>query len=56
MVAVCPMEHDLAYSEHEEKCFVSLRKDAEKEAFAANPNFSMLTTNLVYGNQPSYMF
>ena len=29
MVAVCPIEHDLAYTEHESKCFVTQRKEIE---------------------------
>jgi hypothetical protein len=32
MVAVCPIEHDLAYSEETDKDFVAIRKESEAEA------------------------
>jgi hypothetical protein len=54
MVAVCPVEHDMAYSE-DEKSWVEKRQDAEKEALAANPKLSILNTDLVYGNHSSHV-
>lgn len=31
-VAICPVEHDMAYTENSEKSWIDQRKDAEKEA------------------------
>lgn len=51
-----PIEHDLAYTEHESKCWVQLRREAELAAMEANPDMALLTTDLVFGSDPSYMF
>lgn len=54
MVAVCPVEHDLAYSETE-TTWVETRKEAEKEALTANSSLSILNTDLVYGADASHI-
>jgi len=55
-IAVCPIEHDFAASEDSNKNFVAARQEAEQKAMDANPKMSLLTTDLVYGHQPSYLF
>jgi uncharacterized protein YbjT (DUF2867 family) len=47
-VAVCPFEHDLAYSE-DEKSYIEKVQDAEAEALQANPNMTILKPNLAFG-------
>ena len=54
MVAVCPMEHDLAYSE-DETTWVEKRQEAEQEALAANSKLAILNTDLVFGPDPSHL-
>ena len=54
MVAVCPVEHDFAYSESE-KSFVEQRAEAEGKALEANKNLTLLRPNLVYGDQATQM-
>ena len=56
MVALCPIEHDLAYSEETGKDFIQIRQEAEAEALEANPKMSLLTTDLVFGEDPQYIF
>jgi len=51
-----PIEHDLAYTEDESKCYVELRREAELAALDANPTMSLLTTDIVFGSDPSYMY
>ena len=50
LVAVCPIEHDLAWSE-DEKNFFEKTQDAEAEALAANSSMTLLRTNLTFGRQ-----
>ena len=54
MVAVCPVEHDLAYSE-DENTWIEKRQEAEAEALSANPKLSVLNTDLVFGDQASHV-
>lgn len=54
MVAVCPVEHDLAYSE-DAATWVEKRQAAEGEALAANSNLSIINTDLVFGNDSSHI-
>ena len=49
-VAVCPIEHDLAWSE-DENSFYEKTQEAEQEALAANPRMTLLRTNLTFGRQ-----
>jgi len=55
-VALCPLEHDFAYSDDDNKSFVEIRKESEQKALDANPSLSLLTTDLIYGRDPSYLF
>lgn len=55
-IAVCPIEHDFAHSDDENKDFIAVRQEAEQKAMDANSELSLLTTDLVYGPQPSYLF
>ena len=50
LVAVCPIEHDLAWSE-DGKSFYEKTCDAEAEALAANKNLTLLKANLTFGRQ-----
>ena len=54
MVAVCPVEHDFAYSE-DERTWVEKRQDAEADALAANSKLSILNTDLVFGPDASHV-
>lgn len=54
VVAVCPVEHDLAYSETEQT-WVEKRQEAEKEALAAHSGLSILSTDLVYGQDATHL-
>ena len=54
MIAVCPVEHDLAYTE-DETCWTERRNEAEKSALAANKNMTILNTDLVYGEKPTHL-
>jgi len=47
-VAVCPFEHNLAWSE-DEKSFHAKVQDSESEAVSANANMTLLKTNLAFG-------
>jgi uncharacterized protein YbjT (DUF2867 family) len=48
LVAVCPMEHNLAWSE-DEKNFHEKAEDAQNEALASNSDMTLLKTNLAFG-------
>ena len=54
ILAVCPVEHDMAYSE-DPKTWVEKRIDAEQEAISANDNLTILNTDLVYGQDSTYI-
>lgn len=54
LVAVCPFEHDLAWSE-DEKSYLEKVNDAESEAIQANSNLTLLKTNLVFGPQSHFI-
>lgn len=55
MVAVLPVEHDLAYTEHETKDWVEVRKEAEQEALSVNKNLTLLSTDIVYSDKPTHL-
>lgn len=55
LTAVCPVEHDMAYTENLGKSWIQQRREAEQEALAANPKLSILNTDLVFGRDPLYM-
>ena len=48
LVAVCPVEHDLAYTEVENKTWVEVRHEAETSALNENKKLTILNTDLVY--------
>lgn len=50
LVAVCPFEHDLAWSE-DSTTYYDKVKTAEKEALQANSNITLIKTNLAFGGQ-----
>lgn len=54
MVAVCPVEHDMAWSETD-KTWIEARQEAEQKALDANKNMSILNTDLVFGSDPSHL-
>ena len=54
MIAVCPVEHDMAYSE-DDKTWVEQRSEAEHEALSANSGLSILNTDLVYGGNSAFL-
>ena len=49
-VAVCPVEHDLAYTEAEGKTWINVRHEAEVSALSENKNLTILNTDLVYSD------
>ena len=54
LVAVCPVEHDLASSE-EALTWIEKRQEAEEKALSANSRMSLLNTDLVYGSDPTHL-
>jgi hypothetical protein len=48
LVAVCPFEHDLAWSEDNKSYFEKV-EEAENEAMEANTNMTILRPNLAFG-------
>lgn len=55
LTAVCPVEHDLAYTEEFGTTWIQQRKDAEQEALGLNANMQILNTDLVFGKDPLYL-
>lgn len=56
LTAVCPVEHDLAYTENMEKSWIVQRREAEQEALAENQKLTILNSDLVYGKDPTHIF
>lgn len=54
MVAVCPVEHDMAWSETSQT-WIKNRQEAEQKALEANKKMSILNTDLVYGKDSSHL-
>ena len=48
VVAVCPFEHDLAYSE-DETSYIQRVEEAENRAMQINPNMTILKPSLAFG-------
>lgn len=48
VVAVCPIEHDLAWSE-DDHTFYQKTNEAEANAVSSNPNLTLFKTNLTFG-------
>jgi hypothetical protein len=55
MVAVLPLEHDLAYTEDETKTWVEVRQEAEQQALQANKNLTLLSSDIIYADQPTHL-
>ena len=51
MVAVCPVEHDMAFSD-DLQSWISKRQEAEQKALSNNGKLSLLSTDLVTGKDP----
>ena len=54
MVAVCPVEHDMAFSD-DAQSWIEKRQEAEQRALDRNSKLSILSTDLVYGSGPSHL-
>ena len=54
LVAVCPVEHDMANSETDQT-WIEVRQEAEQKALDSNSKMSILSTDLVFGAQPSHL-
>lgn len=54
LVAVCPVELDLATSD-DEQSWIEKRKEAEQKALSAHSGLSLLSTDLVFGSEPSHL-
>lgn len=55
MVAVCPVEHDMAYTEDVKRSWVQVRQDAEQTALDCHQGLSILNTDLVFSDRPTHM-
>jgi len=55
LAAVCPLEHDMAYTEDQNRTWVQVRQDAEQSALSFNKNMAILNTDLVFSNGPAHM-
>jgi len=53
VTAVCPIEHDFAYTE-DEKSWVQERQEAEQRALQINGNMTIMNTDLVYSDKSSH--
>jgi len=54
MVAVCPVEHDMAFSEGKQS-WIENRQEAEQKALSINSKMSLLNTDLVFGKDPTHL-
>lgn len=54
VVAVCPVEHDMAFSD-DAQSWIEKRQEAEQKALDANSKMSVLNTDLVYGSDPTHL-
>ncbi len=55
LVAVLPVEHDLAYTESEDKSWVQVRHEAEQTALQSSKSITILNTDLVYSAEPTHL-
>lgn len=55
LVAVCPVEHNLAYTENKTMSHVEVAQEAQQKALDANKSMSILNTDLVFSNGPTHM-
>ena len=54
LVAVCPVEHDMAFSE-DQRSWIQQRQEAEQKALDANAKMSILNTDLVFGRDATHL-
>ncbi len=55
LVAVCPVEHDMAFSESKQS-WIENRQEAEQKAIDVNgAKMSLLNTDLVFGSDPTHL-
>jgi uncharacterized protein YbjT (DUF2867 family) len=55
LVAVCPVEHDMAYTEDANRSWVQVRQDAEKTALQSSNALTILNTDLVFSNESTHL-
>jgi uncharacterized protein YbjT (DUF2867 family) len=55
VAAVCPVEHDMAFTEDQNRTWVQVRQDAEQSALSYNKNMTILNTDLVFSDEPTHM-
>lgn len=56
MVAVCPVEHDMAYTEDEFKTWLELRQEAEQSALQQCKQLTLMNADLIYSDKPTHLF
>ncbi len=54
MVAVCPAEQDMSYSDDYNKTWVEIKHEAEQTALQAFNKLTLLNTDIVYSDQPTH--
>ena len=54
MVAVCPIEHDMTYTEDISKTWVQVRQEAEQTALQQFKALTILNTDIVYSDKPTH--
>ena len=54
LVAVRPLEHELAWSE-DQKSFIELAKESQEEALSKNSKMVLFNTNLVFGPETFFL-
>jgi len=54
MVAVCPVEHDMAFSD-DAQSWISKRQEAEQKALSNNSKMSVLNSDLVFSNDATHL-
>ena len=54
LVAVCPVEHDMAFSD-DNQSWEAKRQEAEQKALSKNGKMSLLSTDLVFGSDATHL-
>ena len=54
LVAVCPLEHELAWSE-DQKSWFEYAQEAQQEAVTKNAKMTLFNTNLVFGPETLFL-
>jgi hypothetical protein len=55
VVAVLPLEHDIAYTEDDNKSWLELRQEAEQQALQAHKAITLLSSDIVYSSEPTHL-